>query len=50
MSELLSINVSAPKTVPYRDGTMTTGIYKESIQGAVMLRELNLDGDGQDWT
>jgi len=47
MSELLSINVSLPKTVPYRDGEMSTGIYKDPIQGAVMLRELNLDGDGQ---
>ena len=47
MSELLSINVSMPKTVPYRDETMTTGIYKQPIEGAVMLRELNLDGDGQ---
>ncbi len=47
MSELLSINVSLPKTIPYRDAEMTTGIYKEPVQGPVMLHELNLDGDGQ---
>ncbi|MEO1441705.1 MAG: MOSC domain-containing protein, partial [Chloroflexota bacterium] len=47
MSEILSINVSLPKTVPYRGKDMTTGIYKTPIDGAVMLRELNLDGDGQ---
>jgi MOSC domain-containing protein YiiM len=45
--EVLSIQVSKPKTVQYRGNPVTTGIFKEPITGPVMLRKLNLDGDGQ---
>lgn len=45
--KLLSVNVSLPIEVPYRDGTLRTGIYKQPCAGPVMLRETNLDGDGQ---
>ena len=45
--KLLSVNVSLPKEVPYMDKTTTTGIFKEPVSGRVMLRTLNLDGDGQ---
>jgi len=45
--KLLSINVSLPKEVPYMGKTTTTGIFKEPVHGRVMLRTLNLDGDGQ---
>jgi MOSC domain-containing protein YiiM len=45
--KLLCVSVSKPKEVPYRDGTLTTGIYKEPINERVMLRSLNLEGDGQ---
>ena len=44
---LLSINVSAPKEVPYEGKTLLTGIYKEPIEGQVMLHTMGLDGDGQ---
>ncbi len=44
---LLSVNVSLPKEVPYGGKTIRTGIFKEPTQGRVKLRELNLDGDGQ---
>jgi MOSC domain-containing protein YiiM len=44
---LLSVNVSMPKEVPYKGKTVTTGIFKEPVGGRVMLREFNLDGDGQ---
>lgn len=44
---LLSINVSPPKDVPFGNKTLTTGIYKEPIEGRVMLHTLNLEGDGQ---
>ena len=44
---LVSVNVSLPKTVPYGDETLTTGIYKEAVSGRVMLRPHNLEGDGQ---
>lgn len=45
--KLLSVNVSLPKEVPYQGKTIRTGIFKEPVQGRVMLRQLNLDGDGQ---
>lgn len=45
--KLLSVNVSLPKEVPYRDKTTSTGIFKVPVSGRVMLRTLNLDGDGQ---
>lgn len=45
--KLLSVNVSLPKEVLYRGRTVTTSIFKEPVDGRVMLRTLNLDGDGQ---
>ena len=45
--KILSVNVSPPKEVPYLGKTIMTGIFKEPVQGRVMLRTLNLDGDGQ---
>ena len=45
--KLLSVNASMPKEVPHRGGTVSTGIFKEPVGGRVMLRSLNLEGDGQ---
>jgi MOSC domain-containing protein YiiM len=45
--KLLSVNVSLPKEILYRGKTVTTGIFKEPVNGRVMLRRLNLDGDRQ---
>ena len=45
--KVLSVNVSLPTEVLYRDKRVTTGIFKEPVNGRVMLRTLNLDGDGQ---
>ncbi len=45
--KLLSVNVSLPKEVQHNGKTVTTGIFKEQVQARVMLRTLNLDGDGQ---
>ena len=45
--KLLSVNVSPPTEVMHGDNTVTTGIFKEPVDGRVMLRTLNLDGDGQ---
>ncbi len=45
--KLLSVNVSLPKEIDHRGKTVTTGIFKEPVDGRVMLRGLNLDGDGQ---
>jgi MOSC domain-containing protein YiiM len=44
---LLSVNVSRPREVARGSETVTTGIFKEPVEGWVMLRTLNLDGDGQ---
>ncbi|HLD14819.1 MAG TPA: MOSC domain-containing protein [Burkholderiales bacterium] len=44
---LISVNVGRPRAVSYRDGTVTTGIYKGPVAGRAWLRRLNLDGDGQ---
>ncbi|HYB72981.1 MAG TPA: MOSC domain-containing protein [Candidatus Sulfotelmatobacter sp.] len=45
--KLLSVNVSLPKPVAHGDETVVTGIFKEPVGGPVMLRRLNLEGDGQ---
>jgi len=45
--KLLSVNVARPREVPSQEGIVTTGIFKVPISGRVMLREMNLDGDGQ---
>ena len=47
MMKLLSINVSKPKPIQYGEKTVMTGIFKEPVTGPVMLREKNIDGDGQ---
>lgn len=44
---LLSLNVGLPREVWWKKMTVTTGIFKESVQQRVMLRKLNLDGDRQ---
>jgi MOSC domain-containing protein YiiM len=45
--KILSVNVSLPKEVDFEGQKVTTGIFKEPIEGRVMLRTLNLDGDKQ---
>ena len=45
--KLLSVNVSLPEQVPHENKTVSTGIFKEPVEGWVMLRTTNLDGDGQ---
>ncbi len=45
--KLISINIALPRIVEYNGGPVSTGIFKEPVAGPVMLRTLNLDGDGQ---
>ena len=45
--KLLSVNVSPPTEVAHGGKTVTTGIFKRPVEGRVMLRTLNLDGDRQ---
>jgi ferredoxin-NADP reductase/MOSC domain-containing protein YiiM len=44
---LLSVNVGLPKNVAWRGQTVYTGIWKHPVPGPVMVRRLNIDGDGQ---
>jgi MOSC domain-containing protein YiiM len=45
--KLLSVNVGLPREVSWKGKTVMTGIFKEPVQGRVMLRSLNLEGDEQ---
>jgi MOSC domain-containing protein YiiM len=45
--KLASVNVGLPREVTWHGRIVTTGIFKEPVEGRVRLRKLNLDGDGQ---
>jgi MOSC domain-containing protein YiiM len=45
--KLISVNVGTPRLVVWNEQPVSTGIYKTPVEGAVMLRTLNLDGDRQ---
>jgi MOSC domain-containing protein YiiM len=45
--KILSVNVGLPREVTWQGKIVTTGIFKEPVQGRVMMRALNLDGDQQ---
>lgn len=47
MATLLTVSVGLPKDVDWRGRTVYTGVWKQPVDGPVMLRRLNLDGDGQ---
>jgi MOSC domain-containing protein YiiM len=44
---VVSVNVGLPRTVRWKGRDVTTGIFKEPVEGRVPLRRLNLDGDRQ---
>lgn len=45
--KIVSINVGRPRLVEDRGRMVSTGIFKEPVEGRVMMRTLNLDGDRQ---
>lgn len=45
--QLLSVNVGLPREVSWKGKIVSTGIFKEPVSDRVMVRLLNLDGDGQ---
>jgi len=45
--KLISLNVALPRIVEWNGGPVATGIFKDPVQGPVMLRNLNLEGDRQ---
>jgi ferredoxin-NADP reductase/MOSC domain-containing protein YiiM len=47
VAKLVSVNVGMPKNVQWRDKTVYTGIWKSPVEGPVMVRRINIDGDGQ---
>src|SRR5262245_29862888 len=47
MMEVVSVNVATPKVIKRDDTEILTGIFKSAVQGPVIVRTLNLDGDRQ---
>jgi MOSC domain-containing protein YiiM len=45
--KLVSVNVGLPREVTWHGRIVTTGIFKDPVEGRVALRKLNLDGDRQ---
>ena len=44
---LISVNVGLPREVTWKGKPVTTAIFKEVVQGRILLRALNLDGMAQ---
>lgn len=44
---LVSVNIGMPRDVAWRGKTVRTGIWKSPMRGRLMVRRLNIDGDGQ---
>ena len=44
--KLLSVNVATPRDVAYHGKMVRTAIFKESVEGRILLRKSGLDGDG----
>jgi MOSC domain-containing protein YiiM len=44
---ILSVNVALPRDAIRNGRPVSTGIFKEPVDGPIMLRRLNLDGDRQ---
>jgi ferredoxin-NADP reductase/MOSC domain-containing protein YiiM len=47
MARLLSVNVGLPREVTWNGKTVRTSVYKLPVEGRVMARKLNIDGDAQ---
>jgi ferredoxin-NADP reductase/MOSC domain-containing protein YiiM/ferredoxin len=47
MAFLRSVNVGLPKDVSWRGRSVYTGVWKAPVDRPVMVRRLNVDGDGQ---
>lgn len=45
--KIVSLNTGLPREVTWHGRSVTTGIYKQPVEGRVALRTLNLDGDRQ---
>jgi MOSC domain-containing protein YiiM len=47
MARLVSVNVGLPQDIAWRGETVHTGIWKQPVNERVMVRRLNVAGDGQ---
>jgi MOSC domain-containing protein YiiM len=47
MARLLSVNVGLPREVPWNGKAVRTAVWKFPVQGRLMARKLNIDGDAQ---
>lgn len=47
MPTLVSVNVGLPQDVSWNGEVVHTGVWKSPAAGRVMVRRLNIDGDGQ---
>ena len=45
--KLISVSVGLPREVTWHGKSVTTGIFKQAVDGRVALRKLDLDGDRQ---
>jgi MOSC domain-containing protein YiiM len=45
--QVISVNVGLPCEVIWKGKTISTGIFKEPVEGRIRMRSLNLDGDRQ---
>jgi len=45
--KVISVNAGLPREVAWHGAIVTTGIFKQPVEGRVALRKLNLDGDRQ---
>jgi MOSC domain-containing protein YiiM len=45
--KLISVNTGLPREVIWHGINVTTGIFKQPVEGRVAMRKLNLDGDRQ---
>ena len=45
--EIVSLNVGLPRNVAYKGRSISTGIFKNPVQGPVFASKTNLAGDGQ---
>jgi ferredoxin-NADP reductase/MOSC domain-containing protein YiiM len=44
---LMSVNVGMPTNLSWQGKTVYTGVWKRPVDGPVMVRQMNIDGDGQ---
>lgn len=45
--KLVSLNVGLPREVTWHGMAVSTGIFKQPVEGRIVLRRLNIDGDRQ---